>query len=226
MQLVLLHALPLDASMWAPQADLLPGATIAPTLYGLGDSIEEWARAVLDLTDGGPLVVVGSSVGGSCALEMAALAPDRVRALVLVGAKAAHRPDPALRDAAVELLRRDGMDAAWRSCWEPLFSRSAAPAVVASARAIAARQSVEDVVRGVRAFHGRRNMDGFAARWPHPLVVVAGADDTAPSPTTASALAASARRGEFHLVPDCGHYVGLERPTVLEGIVRRALRDG
>ncbi len=211
--------------MWAPQADLLPGATIAPTLYGLGDSIEEWARAVLDLTDGGPMVVVGSSVGGSCALELAALAPDRVRALVLVGAKAAHRPDPAARDAAVELLRRDGMDAAWRALWEPLFSRSTAPAVVRFAHEIAGRQPVEDVVRGVQAFHGRRGMDAFAAGWPRRLVVVAGADDTAPSPTTARALAATARRGEFNLIPDVGHYVGLERPAALDEILRRVLRE-
>jgi hypothetical protein len=47
LQLLLLHALPLDATMWRAQSDLMPGATLAPTLYPLGDTIEAWAAAVL-----------------------------------------------------------------------------------------------------------------------------------------------------------------------------------
>ena len=43
LELVFLHALPLDGSMWAGQMQLLPGSTYAPTLYPLGDSIEAWA---------------------------------------------------------------------------------------------------------------------------------------------------------------------------------------
>ena len=49
--LLFLHALPFDGSMWAGQMDLLPGASIAPTLYGLGDTVEEWAAAVLARTE-------------------------------------------------------------------------------------------------------------------------------------------------------------------------------
>ena len=39
-ELLFLHALPLDGSMWAGQMELLPGASFAPTLYGMGDSVE------------------------------------------------------------------------------------------------------------------------------------------------------------------------------------------
>lgn len=39
-KLLLLHALPLDGSMWAAQLDLLPNATYAPTLYGLGIALK------------------------------------------------------------------------------------------------------------------------------------------------------------------------------------------
>ncbi len=209
--------------MWARQADFLPGATLAPTLYGLGESMEAWARAVLDLADDGPLIVVGCSIGGSCALEVAALAPDRVRAVVLVGAKASHRPEPAFRDEAISVLRRGGMAAAWPTYWEPLFGPSTPPAVVERARATADRQPVDDVIRGVRVFHGRRDMTDFASRWTGRLVVVSGARDTAPRP--AAALAASAPNGAFHGVPDCGHYVPLERPDEFEQILGRVIRD-
>lgn len=78
--------------MWTGEMHLLPERTIAPTLYGFGESIEEWARAILDVASEGPLVVVGNSVGGSCALEVARQAPDRIQAIVLIGAKAGVRP--------------------------------------------------------------------------------------------------------------------------------------
>ena len=63
-ELLLLHALPLDGSMWAGQMALLPGSTYAPTLYALGDSVEEWAAEALKLVKGDRLIVVGCSVGG------------------------------------------------------------------------------------------------------------------------------------------------------------------
>jgi pimeloyl-ACP methyl ester carboxylesterase len=100
-ELLLLHALPLDGSMWAGQMDLLPDATHAPTLYDFGESVEQWAAAALKLLYGDRLIVVGCSVGGSCAIEVAVAAPDRVAALVLIGTKAAHRPEPALHEDAL-----------------------------------------------------------------------------------------------------------------------------
>jgi len=50
--------------MWAGQMALLPGSTYAPTLYALGDSVEEWAAEALKLVKGDRLIVVGCSVGG------------------------------------------------------------------------------------------------------------------------------------------------------------------
>ena len=89
---VFLHALPLDGRMWTDVMDVLDGRTLAPNLYPLGNSIEEWADHVLELAGSRPLVVVGNSVGGTCALEVARAAPDQVQAIVLVGAKAGVRP--------------------------------------------------------------------------------------------------------------------------------------
>src|SRR5256885_2575442 len=122
LELLFLHALPLDGSMWAGQMELLPGSTYTPTLYPFGDSIQAWAAAALKLVKGDRLIVVGCSVGGSCALELAVVAPDRVAALVLIGTKAEHRPDPALHAYALEILQDDGMEEAWSIFLAPLFS--------------------------------------------------------------------------------------------------------
>lgn len=106
--LLFLHARPLDGSMWAARVDLLPGAAWAATLYGLGDTIGAWALRALQLASSERLLVVGCSVGGPCALEGAALAPERIAALVLIGTKAAHRPEPALCRSAGPAGARGG----------------------------------------------------------------------------------------------------------------------
>ena len=221
LELLFLHALPLDGTMWAGQKHILPRSTYTPTLYPLGDSVEAWAAAALKLVKGDRLIVVGCSVGGSCALELAALAPDRVAALVLIGTKAGHRPDPALHASALKMLREKGLEEAWNVYWAPLFSRSADSQVVGDAKRIALRQSPLEVARGVTAFHSRPDRDQFLSAFPGPVIVVAGADDIAPKVSTA--LAKSARHGRLHVVPDCGHYVPLERPEYLNSILREVI---
>lgn len=157
--LVLLHALPLDGTMWTDDMHLEFDCVIAPTLYELGDSLEEWAGAVLDLAGSGPLVLFGSSVGGSCALEVAHLAPDRVAAVVLVGAKAAHHPDPSFRDEVIRVLTDGGMVKGWPRFWRPLFGSQADPAAADTARRIALQQDINDVIHGVRMFHSGSRPD-------------------------------------------------------------------
>jgi pimeloyl-ACP methyl ester carboxylesterase len=223
-RVVLLHALPFDGRMWRAERDLLGSEALAPSLYRFGARLEDWAQGVLDLVGGEPLVVVGCSVGGSCALEIARAAPDQVAGIVLVGAKAGVRPDPALRDRAVRLLAEHGLEAAWRAFWRPLFGRGTPADVLAEAHRLALDQDVDDVIRGVRAFHDRRDLTAFARAWPKPLVVVSGDQDRTPPPVTAAQIATTtAPRRRFHLVPDCGHYVPLENPTALHTLLAPTL---
>ncbi|MDA1101925.1 MAG: alpha/beta hydrolase [Proteobacteria bacterium] len=218
--LLLLHALPLDGSMWANQMDLFPGPTYAPTLYGLGNTVEAWAAEVLRLATNDQLVVVGCSIGGSCALEVAAIAPERVAALVLIGTKAKHRPDRSLHASALDLIESKGIDQAWARYWAPLFSNSADPGVVEAAKKTALSQRSQDIARGVTAFHSRQTRDRLVSECQSPIIVVTGEDDVAPGPKASAELAASAQQGSLHVVPSCGHYVPLERPDVLRSILK------
>lgn len=180
MELLLLHALPLDGTMWAGQMELLPGATYAPTLYSFGDRIESWAEKALALTTAKRLIVVGCSVGGSCALEVAALAPDRVAALVLIGTKAWRRLDLMYHASSLETLHERGLEAAWGEFWEPLFATRTSPHVIEEAKRITMRQPLEDVARGVTVFHTRPSRDDILSAFPGPVMVVTGAEDVAP----------------------------------------------
>ena len=220
--LVLLHPLPFDGSVWAEELNELADRVVAPTLYHYGDNLQDWARGVIDESDCGPLVVVGNSVGGSCAIEIARLVPERVRVLVLVGTKAGHRPEPQLRDEAVGVLRCRGMAGAWPRYWAPLFAPDANPALVQRARVVAEAQEPADVIRGVRAFHSRADRDGFLASYSGRVVVVNGVHDRL---ARARHMAAAPRAGAFVAVPGAGHYVPLEQPRVLTGVVRGALNE-
>jgi pimeloyl-ACP methyl ester carboxylesterase len=168
-ELLFLHALPLDGSMWTGQQGLLPGATHAPTLYGFGNNVEVWAAEALRLVKSDRLIVVGCSVGGSCAVEVALAAPDRIAALVLIGTKVGHRPEPNLHASALQLVREEGLGKAWSLYWEPLFSKSSDAALIARAKSIALRQTPENVAKGITAFHTRKARDGYLARLPLPM---------------------------------------------------------
>ena len=209
--------------MWDGSIDVLPGEAVAPNLFDLGDSIEGWASAVLDEIGTEELIVVGCSVGGSCALEIAVAAPEQVAAIVLVGAKAEINPDPMLRDEAIQMLETRGMSAAWRKYWLPLFAESTSSLIKDSARSRAMEQDVSSVVSGVRAFHNRRDLSSFAARWDRPMIGISGDRDLAPPPSKMRQITTGPNRA-FHLVPECGHYVSLEQPAAFDALLAETIR--
>jgi pimeloyl-ACP methyl ester carboxylesterase len=223
LELLFLHALPLDGSMWTAQKQALPVPTYTPTLYPFGESIEAWATAALNMAKGDRLVVVGCSVGGSCALELAVIAPEWIAAVVLIGTKVVHRPDPALHASALQTLQDKGLEEAWKIFWAPLFSRSADSQVIGDGKQIMLHQSPLDVARGVTVFHTRPSRDQFLRTFHRPIIVVTGADDVAPGPEVSKVQADSAPRGRLHIVPKCGHYVPLERPKYLNSILQEVI---
>jgi pimeloyl-ACP methyl ester carboxylesterase len=126
-KVLLLHAFPLDERMWGPQRDVLAEhAVTAPRLYGRGRTMADWADSVAEETDG-ELTVVGASMGGYCALALAARAPERVRGLLLVGARPDADSDErrAGRADTIELIRTEGADGLWESMAPKLFTEAA-----------------------------------------------------------------------------------------------------
>lgn len=92
------HSYLFDKSMWSPQIETLAKhfRVIAPDLWGHGDSpnlpastqsmtdIAEDHLALMESLDINKFAVVGLSVGGMWGAELAALAPQRVKALMLM----------------------------------------------------------------------------------------------------------------------------------------------
>jgi pimeloyl-ACP methyl ester carboxylesterase len=210
---VLLHAFPLDSRMWEPQREVLAAHdVVAPDLYDLGSSMEEWARAILPRVEG-DFVVVGASMGGYAALALTGLAPERVRALVLVGSRA--DPDDAerleRRRVTIELIRTGGPAALWEDMCEKLFSADADPAVVERARALALDRDPDGLVRAVEAIRDRADTTGVVESLEAPVLVAVAEQDPYVPRAVAEDLAGRARDGRIAIY-EGGHLPNLERP--------------
>ena len=220
MTVLLLHAFPLDSRMWEPQREALPDHELhAPGLYGLGRTMDEWAEALLDAHPG-PLVVVGASMGGYCALSIARRAPERVRGLVLAGARAdADSPERrAARADTIALIERDGAEGLWDSMRAKLFTDDADPALLERAREIVLEQHPDQLIRGVEAIRDREDNTSTLEALADRALVVLGEND----PFVA---ADEIPAGEVRVLPACGHLPSMQRATefnqLLQGAVSR-----
>ena len=209
---VLLHALPLDERMWDATREALGPDSVAPRLYGRGRSMDEWAASILAEIEGDGLVLVGASMGGYCALRMAAQAPGRVRAILLAGSRADADSDDrrAGRAATLETIARDGAPGLWEQMRPKLFPEDADPDVVEGARALALEQEPDDLAGAVEAIRDRPDSTDLARSIPLGLVL--GDRDPFVDDAYGRELVAGARDAWRVLVPDCGHLPALEQP--------------
>ena len=214
MNVVLLHAFPLDEQMWAPQREALAGHDVsAPRLYGLGRTMDAWAARVLDsLTE--PAVAVGASMGGYCALALARRAPERLRGVVLIGSRVdADSPERrAAREDTIRVLRQQGAAALWEDLGPKLVGSSAPAEARERAGEIARAQDAEALVAGVEAIRDRADATDVVRSLRVPLLVVVGDQDPLFGVEEAEAAAAAAPEGRLVVLPDTGHLASLERP--------------
>ena len=212
--------------MWDVQRDALAGHDLfVPDLYGRGATIDEWAESLLAEVGERDLAAVGNSLGGYCALALARVAPERVRALVLAGARAdADTPERReAREATIELVEREGPEALWREMRPQLFSASAPADMVARARRIALEQDPRHLVEAIAVMRDRPDSSELVRRFDGPLVVAVGEHDKFFPPEQARALAESAPNGRFEQFADTGHVAPLERPAEFNRVVSEAL---
>jgi pimeloyl-ACP methyl ester carboxylesterase len=208
-KVLLLHAFPLDKQMWEPQRAALAGhEVIAPRLYGRGKTMDEWADSIAGETEG-DLAVVGASMGGYCALALARRAPERVRGLLLVGA----RPDAdteerrAGRGETIQLIHNEGLDGLWRMVMPKLFHDQS----VANKQLV--YRDADALVTALEAVRDRPDSTEVARSFPGPVQFVVGEFDPYVS-------AAELTGFDVRALPGVGHLVNLERPDEFNEILR------
>jgi pimeloyl-ACP methyl ester carboxylesterase len=243
MHLVALHGYPLDHRMWDPLAEraasgrLGPVTSVfAPDLRGRGRSAhpaaplhamslfaDDVAKDIESALPGdAPFLLAGLSMGGYVCFEFlkrhGLRLKSRICGLALFDTKASADDDTgrAGRKAAIEAIRKDGIEAALSAMLPKLFARRSkgTPAEDLARRMILATPPATAMadLAGLAV-----RDEGFAAlsAWDRPLLVAVGDEDAIAPPSDAEAMTAVAARApwvKLLTVPNAGHMLPLEQP--------------
>lgn len=193
MKVLLLHGWPVSERVWVRQVSALRDAgfdPLAPLLYRRGPSIDDWAAQLLRDVEG-PLVAVGASMGGYCALALARRAPERLLGMALVGSRADADSFERrrYRQELIYDLRRGNMPDRADDDTE-----------------------LEDLAIAQEAMRDRLDLTGVLASFGGPVLVCVGDQDDLVSVSEAEQMAATALDGRLEVFPGAGHFVALDQP--------------
>lgn len=236
---LLLHGVTDNAGTWHDVQAALPAVrTHAIDLagHGLTDipcrtpdtrELSEWVAAYLDAAEVERAVVVGWSLGGTCTLELAAAHPERVRAMVLVGAAAFDFPfPPALAPLKLPLVAElmpaiGGWDAMRRAVMRNTFARRFRPRRDVLERYFRGWH-VQGRARFMRKLLAGLRLEGAARLLPEieaPGWIVHGEEDKLVPAWVGRELAARLPGAGASMLSGVGHAPHLERPaSVLDAI--------
>lgn len=200
----------------------------APGAWGLAELAEDAARLIGEWGRG-PVVMVGLSLGGLVAQQLAATRPELLRGLVLAHCDADY-PEAARAafTARVAALRAEGMAAVV----EAALARYLNPALRAARPELDAALGdtllATDPAAYAQACAAVRDAElrGRLAGWTGPTLVVGGALDAGVPPERIQALAASLPQARLAMLDGASHLGPVEQPEAFFDAVVTLLSDG
>lgn len=203
-----------DAFVWAGVTAALPGQVADVTGQS---SIREMARDLL-ARHPGRLILMGHSMGGRVALEMARMAPGRIAGLALLntGLHPKRDGEDAKRQAMIDLCNRDGM-AALADHWLPGMMNASAPPdpqVMANLTAMVCRMTPEIHERQLRALLSRPDA-AATLTYQGPMVLVVGRQDVWSPIAQHQDIARICPQARLEVVENAGHFAPVEQPDIV-----------
>jgi pimeloyl-ACP methyl ester carboxylesterase len=231
--LVLVHAFPLGAGMWEPQLKAVPPdwRLIAPDLRGFGGStiaepdespsMDDYAADIVDLLrtlNIHSAVVGGCSMGGYTVMAVARLAPELLRALVLIDTRptADTSEGRANRRGMLALLEREGPTGVARDMIPKLLGRTTLeerPDIEPFVRRLIKQQSGTAIRAGIHRMMARPDSSAVLEQLSVPMLVMVGEEDVLTPPDDARKMFALNRNARIVVLPRAGHLPNLETPA-------------
>lgn len=235
--LVLLHAFPLDRTIWDDVVGPVSEAgwdVVVPDLRGFGQSrygpdgpedepsLAAMARdvlAILDRIGAASAVVGGVSMGGYVAMELLRQAPHRVDALVLADTKASADTDEARQNrqrVADQVLAAGNTAALARSMVPTLLgatSQADRPDLVARVRTLVETADPAAVGWAQRAMAVRPDSLPALAIFARPALVLWGEEDVMSPRSEQDLMLAALPDARLKVVTGAGHLAVLEDPA-------------
>ena len=231
--LLMLHAFPLDSTMWNAQSEGLAGTlpVVTVDLPGFGgapmadsegwmDEAADRADAALSGTGIDRVVVCGLSMGGYVALAYARRHRDKLAGLILANTRADGDDDAAKerRKGLAERLRSEGNFLA--DSPPPLLSDGASAEVRERVSAIIRRQEPEAIARASLAMAARADSRNDLAGIDVPTLVITSSADALISPDLSKEMAEAIPGAELKTIDGVGHLSNLEAPDTFNSLVR------
>jgi 3-oxoadipate enol-lactonase len=220
--LLLIHAFPVDATMWDAQGG--GPRTVAPHLPGFGGSpmadggvmtMERAAGRCLEALDEAGLdraVVCGLSMGGYVAFELWRRSRDRVAGLVLANTRAgADTPEAAeARRALAERLRSEGNVLVESP--PPLLSADAPASLWDTVRGWIERQPPEAIAAAALGMAERPDSTPDLETIDVPTLVLTSEGDTLIPSELSAPMADQIPGAQLAVLPNAGHLSNVEDP--------------
>jgi 3-oxoadipate enol-lactonase len=232
--LVLIHAFPLGARMWAPQFQAFAGwHTSTPSLPGFdgsragGSSINGFASRVniaLDRLGIERAVIGGLSLGGYVAFGVIRQRPERASALILADTRSGADSDEgrAARLRMLALLEQKGPSGVFEEMRPKLFGQTThaeRPEVVAEVKRMVEAQTPAAVEGAIRAMLDRPDSTPLLASIRVPTLIVVGEEDTLTPPAESERMHAGIRGSTIVRIPRAGHMSNMENPQAFNAAV-------
>jgi 3-oxoadipate enol-lactonase len=238
--LVLLHAFPLDRTMWSPQLGALvdQARCIAPDLRGFGEttasapfSMDRYADDVAGLLDAlhiSSAVIAGLSMGGYVAFGMWRRHRHRIRGLVLADTRAT--PDTvearALRESLIELALTKGSDAVAGAQIAGLVGKSTRakrPDIYDSVHRLIAQASPVGIVGALQAMMARPDSTPLLSGIDVPTLIIVGAEDGLTPAKESRAMHSAIAGSRLEVLAHAGHLSSVERPAAFNTVLSEFL---
>jgi pimeloyl-ACP methyl ester carboxylesterase len=242
--IVLLHALPLSASMWdAPRRvlDRHGYQTIAPDQRGFGgqplgaeapslDVVADDVARLLDARRIDRAVIAGASMGGYVAMTFLRRHRERVAGLALLASRASADDDAAraVREQFAVLIQdehaRPGLLAATVPRLIGATARERRPELLSRLIADAGAAAPAAVAWAQRAIAARPDSFDVLRATGAPALVIAGREDELVGLDQAEATASALPRGRLIVIENAGHLPPLETPELVADALLALLR--
>jgi pimeloyl-ACP methyl ester carboxylesterase len=231
--LVLLHAFPLDRSMWERELRSLADAAspiIAPSFPGFGRSelpkrqptLDDYADAVIREMDAAKVeraAVAGLSMGGYVAFALWRRHRKRIERLALIDTKAeGDTPEAAAtRVRLAETIREHGVEALLKA--PPKWLRDGSPGWD-GLKGIIRGQNKDAVAQASVAMSTRPDSVADLATIDVPSAVIVGEADAITPLANAKTIADGIPDASLSVIPGAGHISNIDAPEAFEKAMR------
>ena len=240
--IIALHGIGGSTNSFAPQASLghselnfiawnMPGYGASPGLQITSfEALADALMSVINELHLNQVHLMGHSIGGMVALEVAARHPDRIASLALLGTTSAFggRDDTFKKqflDARLAPLEAgQSMHALARQFVPEIIGSNPNPDAIANA--VESMQAVPvDTYKAIMSCLVTFNRRESLAELTMPCCLIAGSEDTNAPAATMHKMADKISNSSFHVIESAGHLLNLEHPQATNSLLQHFYQE-